>query len=539
MTRMPESRRGRRAKRHVQQSDRHGLTLIEGGLASHDGAGPVGVGAGGVVPADDDELGELYEMLADLGLPEDVVGTLATADDPVAVFGHLIEAGVLPSQEESLTEMLGQWRPLLKPGCGPLDAELSGVEFVGVVRDAAQDEEAAGAILANMISQAEERGGAEALAMMRVLAAVGPRSTRTLAASAADRLVRGGLKDRPWVADLGAPEAGAGFGYLDEFGAQESVAVTFAYGRKQHVLVALIDHDLGGGVKDCWLSDLPDRIRAEYRQAAKRYRLEFLEYDAAQVRAILDRALDRPPCPVEPDQLVSVRDYLDLVRQRVALLPAGAPVPHRADDGPVPTPRTGRPKGVRAVGNQTIHRVKVTLRGAKPPIWRRLEVPSGITLDRLHDCVQTAFGWLDCHLYVFETPLGDFGVADPELGYRSAKSTRLDRVAMRAGDRVRYTYDFGDGWEHDILVEDTLTAEPGIAYPRCVAGRRAGPPEDCGGVWGYAQLVEILADPGHEEHMDRLEWLGIESGSEFDPAHLDLDEVNRALSGKAKVLVKR
>lgn len=157
-------------------------------------------------------------------------------------------------------------------------------------------------------------------------------------------------------------------------------------------------------------------------------------------------------------------------------------------------------------------------------------MPSGLTLHRLHHLIQDAFGWQDYHLWVFETDRGNYGVADQELGHRSAASTKFTDVAGRVGDRIRYTYDFGDGWDHEILVEDVLAAEPGVKYPRVVAGRRAGPPEDCGGIWGYQDLCEILANPEHEEHRSRLEWLGLGSTDDFDPAAFDLDAVNKALS---------
>ncbi|MCX5215535.1 plasmid pRiA4b ORF-3 family protein [Kitasatospora sp. NBC_00240] len=93
-------------------------------------------------------------------------------------------------------------------------------------------------------------------------------------------------------------------------------------------------------------------------------------------------------------------------------------------------------------------------------------------------------------------------------------------------------------WEHDILVEAVTDAEPGIAYPRCLTGRRACPPEDCGGMWGYEYLIEILAAPGHEEHDERLEWLGLDTADQFDPAAFDLAEVNSALSGFAAILIE-
>jgi hypothetical protein len=156
-------------------------------------------------------------------------------------------------------------------------------------------------------------------------------------------------------------------------------------------------------------------------------------------------------------------------------------------------------------------------------------VPSGITLQNLHRIIQVVFGWEDYHLWVFETRSGDYGMADRELGHRSAASKKLQDVAGRAGERIRYTYDFGDNWAHDIVVEEVSVPEPEATYPRVVAGRRAGPPEDCGGMWGYLDLVEILADPDHEEHESRVEWLGLDSADEFDPAAFDLDAVNKAL----------
>jgi hypothetical protein len=102
----------------------------------------------------------------------------------------------------------------------------------------------------------------------------------------------------------------------------------------------------------------------------------------------------------------------------------------------------------------------------------------------------------------------------------------LEQVAPQAKDKIRYTYDFGDDWVHEIVVEKVLDRDPAPAYPCCTGGRRAAPPEDCGGIWGYEELVEILADPQHPEHEERL---GLDVASWFDPAVFDVDEVNRAL----------
>jgi hypothetical protein len=246
--------------------------------------------------------------------------------------------------------------------------------------------------------------------------------------------------------------------------------------------------------------------------------MRYVDYTPAEARAILQRAVDRPTCPEQPDQIEDVGTYLPLLRRRLALL--------RPGDSAVARPVTGRGAG----RGTTVHRLKITLRGSKPPIWRRLEVPSGTTLQRLHAVIQAAFGWEDCHMWVFESESGAYGVPDPELGHRNAASTKLSTVAPRPGDRLRYTYDFGDDWEHDLIVEEVLAADPGTSHPRCVTGRRARPPEDCGGIWGYEGMLDVLADPTHAEHADLLRWLGLDSPAEFDPARFDLDAANRALS---------
>ena len=218
---------------------------------------------------------------------------------------------------------------------------------------------------------------------------------------------------------------------------------------------------------------------------------------------------------------------------------------YRRQRGPTPVVAAGVEKmsdmadtRVARASTRTVHTVKINLLGTKPPIWRRVQVPSRIDLLRLHHIIQDVFGWQDCHMWVFETPAGSYGVADRELGHRNAAGIRLDQIAAQPGTRLRYTYDFGDDWEHDLLIEDVRTAEPGVAYPRCMTGRRACPPEDCGGVWGYAELVDILSDPTHQEHQERLEWLGLDTADDFNPAHFDLTDTNNALTDHAKILIK-
>lgn len=188
------------------------------------------------------------------------------------------------------------------------------------------------------------------------------------------------------------------------------------------------------------------------------------------------------------------------------------------------------PKRKKSDGVAPVYQIKVELRRAKPPIWRRLEVPADISLARLHGVIQAAFDWHDSHLHVFETPHGEFGAADAELGHRADGPVTLEQVAPTVRSKIRYTYDFGDDWQHDILVEKVLSRDETARYPRCTGGRRAAPPEDCGGIWGYAYLAEALADPNHPEHAEKLEWLGLDDATQFDPAAFDANAVAQALS---------
>ncbi|MCW3046491.1 MAG: hypothetical protein JWO74_775 [Solirubrobacterales bacterium] len=179
---------------------------------------------------------------------------------------------------------------------------------------------------------------------------------------------------------------------------------------------------------------------------------------------------------------------------------------------------------------EPILQIKVSLVGvAKPPVWRRLLVPATMRLDRLHAVIQTVMGWGDYHLHAFTAGDVDYGPPDPELDHVDERRTSVAEVISEPRDRLRYVYDFGDYWQHDVIVEKVLAAEPGARYPRCVTGKGSCPPEDCGGVWGYADLRETLADPTHEEHAEMLEWLDLESADDFDPTAFDVDRVNALL----------
>ena len=189
-----------------------------------------------------------------------------------------------------------------------------------------------------------------------------------------------------------------------------------------------------------------------------------------------------------------------------------------------------RPAAARDAG---AYQVKIGIRGAKPPIWRRLRLPADTTLADLHHVIQAAFGWEDCHLHhYFDDEGRRYTPADYESWDESPAdeaATRLRDVVRQVGDKLLYEYDFGDSWEHDIVVEDMLADRSSTAV--CVGGRRAGPVEDSGGVWGYAALCEAMADPTHPQHAERRTWVHDVVGvPRFDPAAFDKDAVNRALA---------
>lgn len=181
----------------------------------------------------------------------------------------------------------------------------------------------------------------------------------------------------------------------------------------------------------------------------------------------------------------------------------------------------------RSKTSSVIYQIKVTLRGSKPPIWRRFQVAGDTRLSKLHDILQVVMGWEDYHLYQFTIGGTYFGRPDPDFGLdmESDRKVRLSQVVTGEKAKFTYEYDFGDSWEHQILIEKILPPEPGVRYPICLTGKRACPPEDCGGIWGYADFLEAIQNPKHPEHEDMLEWIG----GEFDPEAFDLEEVNRAL----------
>jgi hypothetical protein len=176
---------------------------------------------------------------------------------------------------------------------------------------------------------------------------------------------------------------------------------------------------------------------------------------------------------------------------------------------------------------RTVHQMKVTLRQVKPPVWRRIVVESGMTLGELAPVLEAAMGWESYHLHAFEVGGTRYGVPDPDWDMDDLDENRflLDDVVPKVGMKMRFDYDFGDGWEHDVVVESISLPGRGVEYPLCLAGRRACPPEDCGGSWGYANLLDALANPDHAEHEELREWVPLD----FAPAFFDVEATTEAM----------
>lgn len=176
-----------------------------------------------------------------------------------------------------------------------------------------------------------------------------------------------------------------------------------------------------------------------------------------------------------------------------------------------------------------IYQFKITLQDSSPPIWRRIQAPETYTFWDLHVAIQDAFGWADYHLHEFEIlhptskrkvrigfPDDDFG-RDILLNWKE----KISDYFTLDNKKSNYTYDFGDDWEHTLALEKILLCEENTDYPKCIAGKRACPPEDCGGIWGYEEFLDAIKNPKHEQHKEMLEWID----NDFDSEHFDPDEI--------------
>lgn len=182
------------------------------------------------------------------------------------------------------------------------------------------------------------------------------------------------------------------------------------------------------------------------------------------------------------------------------------------------------------MSSDQVFQFKIELQEVKPKVWRVIQVPSTYSFWDLHVAIQDAMGWYDYHLH-------EFLVKDPATGIDikvgipdddSLDDTTLPGWEIRVKDyfsesskKAKYIYDFGDDWKHAIIFEGSKDKSDEVDYPRCMDGKRACPPEDCGGPYGYELMLESLEDPNHDMHHEMLEWIG----GEFDPEYFDFNEV--------------
>jgi hypothetical protein len=259
----------------------------------------------------------------------------------------------------------------------------------------------------------------------------------------------------------------------------------------------------------------------------------------------LEPGPEPPPGPPTKDTAALARELVDAMlaegrTPREILDSLMGAVPGAAlgsTDRPKPGPQ---PQPFDVPDEASTYTLRLDLDGAKPPIWRRIEVASDLTLDRVHDVVQAAMGWWDTHLHHFrmgpgtqdlalEPFLTDFDLSEGDADGLPESEVRLDQVMGEAGDRLYYLYDFGDGWGHTLRLEKVRPRGAEEPVARCLAGRRACPPEDAGGIHAYNDLVELLARPDldrSEDQQGQLDWLPLD----FDPGAFEVDRADAALA---------
>ena len=180
--------------------------------------------------------------------------------------------------------------------------------------------------------------------------------------------------------------------------------------------------------------------------------------------------------------------------------------------------------------DKSIVSLKVTLRGTRPPVWRRLLIPGTMTLADPHQAIQAAMGWEDCHLHAFDIGGRQYGDRHTVDDVADENRLTLNSMLKSGVARFVYTYDFGDDWEHIVVMEKRAPAVEASSYPACVAGKRNCPPEDCGGAWGYQHLLDVLANPAHPARVEQTEWF--EWVGKFDPDDFAVQVVDAAIAAR-------
>jgi len=240
--------------------------------------------------------------------------------------------------------------------------------------------------------------------------------------------------------------------------------------------------------------------------------------------------------PFNAEWLIDSPDMASMMQTLAEIMGLQSPdmATMNGEQAPHPVQRRRRPRCTAML------RLRIDMRDSRPPIWRRIEVPDSLSLGDLHIVLQIAFDWEECHLHSFEAPDGRrfeppaafddaFFMGPPSI---DEGDVYLCDLRDQFKKKVVYTYDFGDSWEHIIKLEKVTPVNDGKALrPRCLDGRRAAPPEDCGGMWGYENLLAALADPAHEEHEFLSEWIG----DDWDAQAFDAEAIDRRLAAAWRI----
>jgi hypothetical protein len=178
----------------------------------------------------------------------------------------------------------------------------------------------------------------------------------------------------------------------------------------------------------------------------------------------------------------------------------------------------------------SVYQLHISLNGIEPVIWRRIQVLGRVSLYKLNRIIQESMGWKNSHLNFFKINDIEYEVKYDNLDEipqaLDEKEFKLCQVVQAENIRFTFLYDFGDEWEHSVLVEKILPKEPDVKYPICIDGKRACPPEDCGGPPGFAEFVEAVRNPYHEDHQVMIQWVGYK----YDPDEFNTELVNKRLA---------
>jgi len=175
------------------------------------------------------------------------------------------------------------------------------------------------------------------------------------------------------------------------------------------------------------------------------------------------------------------------------------------------------------------YQIKISLKNSEPKIWRRIIVNSDILLIDLHYIIQTTMGWDNYHGFQYKKNKEIYGIPSRDDWYtvHDIRKTKLGSLLQKEKQKLEYEYDFGDSWKHEIILEKILEYDQNEQIPRCIAGKMNCPPEDCGGIWGYDDLVRIMEGPQNKAYREMIDWIG-----EFDPEHFNMEEINIKLKNK-------